>query len=74
MLESHSRALKMQIFAKFTKKTWAKRMGQWVEAQGQVKVAKKCKNTPTYDIPPSERQTKNEKKFFWCQLEDLLNP
>jgi len=39
-------------------------MGQWVGAQGQVKVAKKCKNTSTCDVPPSERQTKNEKIFF----------
>jgi len=49
-------------------------MGQWVGAQGQVKVAKKCKNTPTCDVRPSERQTENEKRFFLCQLEDLLNP
>jgi len=39
-------------------------MGQWVEAQGQVKVAKKHKNTPPCDVPPSECQTKNEKLFF----------
>jgi len=49
-------------------------MVQWVGAQGQVKVAKKCKNTPTCDIPPSKRQTKNKKIFFRCQLDDLLNP
>jgi len=39
-------------------------MGQWVEAQGQVKVAKKCKNTPTCAVPPSKGQTKKEKKFL----------
>jgi len=39
-------------------------MGQWVGAQGQVKVSRKCKNTPTYDVPPSERQTKNKIFFF----------
>jgi len=39
-------------------------MGQSVGAQGQVKVVKKMQNTPTCDIPPSKRQTKNEKKFF----------
>jgi len=38
-------------------------MGQWVGGQGQVKVAKKCKNTSTCDVPPSKRQTKN--KFFF---------
>ena len=40
-------------------------MGQLVGAQGQVKVAKKCKNTPTCDVPPSKRQTKNKKNFFF---------
>jgi len=39
-------------------------MGQWVGTQGQVKVAKKCKNTPTSDVTPSKRQTKNKKIFF----------
>jgi len=33
-------------------------MGQLVGAQGQVKVAKKCKNTPTCDVTPSKRQNK----------------
>jgi len=49
-------------------------MGQWVWAEGQVKVAKKCKNTSTCDVLPSECQIENEKLLFWCQLEDLLNP
>jgi len=50
-------------------------MGQWVKAQGHVKVAKKCKNTSTCDDPPSKCQTKNKKNYFFrCQLKDLLNP
>ena len=36
-------------------------MAQWVGAQGQVKLAKK---TPTCNVPPSERQTKNKYIFF----------
>ena len=39
-------------------------MGQLVGALGQVKVAKKMQNTPTCDVPPSKRQTKNKKIFF----------
>jgi len=39
-------------------------MGQLVGAQGQVKVAKKMQNTPTCDVPPSKRQTKNKNIFF----------
>jgi len=39
-------------------------MGQLVRVQGQVKVATKCKNTPTCDVPPRKRQTKNKKLFF----------
>ena len=39
-------------------------MGQLVGALGQVKVAKKMQNTPTCDVPPSKRQTKNKKFFF----------
>ena len=39
-------------------------MGQLVGAQGQGKVAKKCKSTPTCDVPPNKRQTKNKKHFF----------
>ena len=39
-------------------------MGQLAAAQGQVKVAKKCKNIPTCDVPPSKCQTKNRKIFF----------
>ena len=39
-------------------------MGQLVGSQGQVKVAKKCKNTPTCDVPPSKPQTKNKKIIF----------
>jgi len=48
-------------------------MGQWIGAQGQVKVAKKMQKLPICDVSPSKRQTKN-KFFFRCQLEDLLNP
>jgi len=33
-------------------------------AEGQVKVAKKFKNTPTCHVSPSKRQTKNENNFF----------
>ena len=42
--------------------------------QGQVKVAKKIKNTPTYSGPPSEPHTEYENHFFRFQAEDLLNP
>ena len=31
---------------------------------GQVKVAKKIKNTPTCSGPPSKPQTENENRFF----------
>jgi len=47
-------------------------MGHLVWAQGQVKVAKKCENTPTCDVPPANAKPKT--KIFRCQLEDLLNP
>jgi len=40
-------------------------MAQWVGVQGQVKVAKKNNNTPTCSGLPSERQTENEKRFFF---------
>jgi len=49
-------------------------MAQWVGVQGQVKVAKKIKNTPTCSGPPSKPQTENETVFFRFQAEDLLNP
>ena len=49
-------------------------MAQWVGVQGQLKVAKKSKNTPTCNRPPSEPQTKRENRFFRFQTEDLLNP
>jgi len=39
-------------------------MAQWVGVQGEVKVAKKSKNTPTCSGSPSEPQTKNENRFF----------
>ena len=39
-------------------------MAQWVVVQGQVKVAKKSKNTSTCSGPPSEPQTENENRFF----------
>ena len=64
MLESHARALKTRIFAKFLNKTWAKRMGQLVGAQGQVKVAKKMIKHPHLWRSPSKRQTKNKIFFF----------
>jgi len=38
-------------------------MGQWIGAQGQVKVAKKMQKLPICDVSPSKRQTKN--KFFF---------
>jgi len=38
-------------------------MAQWVVVQGQVKVAKKSKNTPTCSGPPSEPQTEKENLF-----------
>ena len=40
-------------------------MAQWVLVQGQVKVAKKSKNTPKCSGPPSEPQTENENRFFF---------
>jgi len=46
-------------------------MDQWVGAQCQVKVAKKCKNTPTCDAPPRKCQTKNKKNFFSMSTERL---
>jgi len=46
-------------------------MGQWVGAQGQVKVAK---NTPTCGVPLRKAPTKNENFFFQFPLKDLLNP
>jgi len=50
-------------------------MAQWVVVQGQVKVAKKSKNTSTCSGPPSEPQTENENRFFFrLQADDLLNP
>ena len=64
MLESHSRALKTRISAYFPQKSWAKTMTQWVGVQGQVKVAKKRKNTPTCSGPPTEPQTETENSFF----------
>ena len=39
-------------------------MGQWVRAQGQVKVAKNLKTCPHFDITSRKHQTKNEKRFF----------
>jgi len=49
-------------------------MAQWVVVQGQVKVAKKSKISPTWSGPPSEPQTENKNVFFRFQAEDLLNP
>jgi len=40
-------------------------MAQWVVVHGQVKMAKKSKNTPTCSGPPSEPQTENENLFFF---------
>jgi len=39
-------------------------MAQWVVVQGQVKVTKKSKNTPTCSGPLSEPQTEIENRFF----------
>ena len=39
-------------------------MGQLVGAQGQVKVAKKSKNTPTCDVPPANAKPKTNKIVF----------
>jgi len=46
-------------------------MAQWVEAQGQVKVAK---NTSTCGVPPRKTPTTNENILFRFRLQDLLNP
>jgi len=40
-------------------------MAHWDSAQGQVKIVKKSKNTPTCDIPPRKPQTQTEKLFFF---------
>ena len=48
-------------------------MAQWIVVQGQVKVAKKSKNTTICSGPPSEPQNEN-RFFFRFQAEDLLNP
>jgi len=47
-------------------------MGQWVGALGWSKVAKISKTFIV--MSPPETPTKNEKRFFRCQLEDLPNP
>jgi len=39
-------------------------MGQWVRAQGQLKVAKNLKTCPHCDVPSRKSQTENEKRFF----------
>jgi len=39
-------------------------MAHWVGAQGQIKLAYKTQNTPTYDITHREPQTQLKKKFF----------
>jgi len=46
-------------------------MAQWVGVQGQVKVAKKSKNTPTCSGPPCEPQTENENRFFSISIRRL---
>ena len=46
-------------------------MAQWVVVQGQVKVAKKSKNTPNCSSPPSEPQTENENCFFFISSRRL---
>jgi len=58
-------------FGLVSEKILSQNNGSLVGVQGQVKVAKKCKNTPTCGIPPWKRQTENEKLFFQFQLEDL---
>jgi len=54
MLESHSRALKTQILAKFPKKSWAILMAQWVgPGKGSQKHPHlRRKNTPNYAENP----------------------
>ena len=39
-------------------------MAQWIGVQGQVKVTKKSKNTPTCSGPTSEPQTENKNCSF----------
>ena len=40
-------------------------MAQWIGVQGQVKMAKKSKNTPTCSGPPIEPQTENRFFFYF---------
>jgi len=49
-------------------------MAHWVGAQGQIKLAYKTQNTPTYDITHREPQTQLKKKFFQSKLDDFPNP
>ena len=65
MLENHSRALKMGFWPSFRKKTWARRMGQWVGAQSQVKVAKKMQKHPHLWRSPQRTPNQKQKKFFF---------
>ena len=39
-------------------------MAQWVVVQGQVKVAKKSKNTPTFSGPPANPKPKTKILFL----------
>ena len=40
-------------------------MGQWVKAQGHVKVAKNAKTPPLVMIPPANAKPKTKKIFFF---------
>ena len=40
-------------------------MGQWVGAQGQVKVAKISQTCPHCDVTSRKRQSENKKRFFF---------
>jgi len=48
-------------------------MAHWGSTQGQAEMAKITQKHPYLCRSPRKPQTQNEKRFFRCQLEDLLN-
>ena len=60
---SQSKAVKTQMIAWFPEKTWAKKITRWVGTQGLVKLAKKAKTCPHYDVTHRQPQIQNVKFF-----------
>jgi len=48
-------------------------VAHWVGAQGLVNSTTKAKTCLHYDITRRKPHTRNKKKFFQFELEDLLN-